>query len=120
MSSLALWSVIDIAALIAGLAIYLFIVSSQLKKIGADLEESADLVWEIKKDAEAIEPGLTGINSTGRVVAGALPLLYGMGEGIVAGATFQHEDHVADGVARPAMGTRRSRLMEGVGANIDD
>ena len=103
MSSLALWSVINIVALIAGLAIYLFIVSSQLKKVATNLEESADLVWDIKKDAEAIEPGLTSINSTGRVVAGALPLLYGMGEGIVVGATFQHDAHVPETGARPAM-----------------
>ncbi|MGA0067801.1 MAG: hypothetical protein ACO3J3_12215, partial [Candidatus Nanopelagicales bacterium] len=61
MSALALWSVIDIVALIAGLAIYLFIVGGQLKAIAADLEESADLVWQIKKDAEAIEPGLKSI-----------------------------------------------------------
>ena len=54
MSSLALWSVINIVALIAGLAIYLFIVSSQLKKVATNLEDSADLVWDIKKDAEAI------------------------------------------------------------------
>ena len=120
MSSLALWSVINIVALIAGLAIYLFIVSSQLKKVATNLEDSADLVWDIKKDAEAIEPGLTSINSTGRVVAGALPLLYGMGEGIVVGATFQHDDHVPETVARPAMGTRRSRMMEAVGASEDD
>ncbi len=119
MSGLALWTVIDIALLIAGLAIYLYIVGSQLKAIAADLEESADLVWQIKQDAEAIEPGLTAINSTGGVVAGALPLLYGMGEGIVAGATFVHEDNVADGVNRPAMGRRRSRLMEGVGVEIE-
>ena len=120
MSSLALWSVINIVALIAGLAIYLFIVSSQLKKVATNLEESADLVWDIKKDAEAIEPGLTSINSTGRVVAGALPLLYGMGEGIVVGATFQHDDHVPETVARPPMGTRRSRMMEAVGVSEDD
>ena len=120
MSSLALWSVINIVALIAGLAIYLFIVSSQLKKVATNLEDSADLVWDIKKDAEAIEPGLTSINSTGRVVAGALPLLYGMGEGIVVGATFQHDDHVSETVARPAMGTRRSRMMEAVGVSEDD
>ena len=113
MSSLALWSAIDVALLIAGLAIYLFIVGSQLKKV------AADLVWQIKQDAEAIEPGLTSINGTGRVVAGALPLLYGMGEGIVVGATFNHDDHVADGVNRPAMGVRRSRLMEAVGVDID-
>ena len=119
MSALVWWSVIDIAALIAGLAIYLYIVGSQLKGIATDLEESADLVWQIKRDAEAIEPGLKSINTTGRVVAGALPLLYGMGEGIVAGATFQHEEHEHDGVARPAMGTRRSRLLEGVGLNVD-
>ncbi|MFZ8979386.1 MAG: hypothetical protein ACO21P_08100 [Candidatus Nanopelagicales bacterium] len=65
MSALALWSVIDIVALIAGLAIYLFIVGGQLKAIAADLEESADLVWQIKKDAEAIEPGLKSTNTTG-------------------------------------------------------
>ena len=119
MSALAWWSVIDIVALIAGLAIYLYIVGSQLKAIAADLEESADLVWQIKKDAEAIAPGLTSITTTGRVVAGALPLLYGMGEGIVAGATFKHDEHESEGVARPAMGTRRSRLIEGVGVAID-
>ena len=118
-SALAWWSAADVAALIAGLAIYLFIVGSQLKGIAADLEESADIVWQIKKDAEAIAPGLTSINTTGRVVAGALPLLYGMGEGIVVGATYQHDEHVAEGVARPAMGTRRTRLMEGVGVDID-
>ena len=119
MSGLALWSVIDIVALIAGLAVYLFIVGKQLKAVAADLEEAADLVWKIKADAELIEPGLKSINTTGRVVAGALPLLYGMGEGIVAGATFKHEEHEADGVARPAMGTRRSRLIEAVCVSID-
>lgn len=119
MSSLAWWSVIDVVLLIAGLAIYLFIVGGQLKAIAEDLEASADLVWQIKADAEAIEPGLTSINTTGKVVAGALPLLYGMGEGIVAGATFKHEEHEADGVNRPAMGTRRSRLIEAVGVPID-
>ena len=47
MSMLAWWSVIDIVALIAGLAIYLYIVGGLLKAIAADLEESADLVWQI-------------------------------------------------------------------------
>ena len=119
MSGLALWSVIDIVALIAGLAVYLFIVGKQLKAVAIDLEEAAALVWQIKADAEAIEPGLKSINTTGHVVAAALPLLYGMGEGIVAGATFKHEEHEAEGVNRPAMGTRRSRLMEAVGADVD-
>ena len=119
MSSLQWWSVINVALLIAGLAIYLFIVGSQLKKVAINLEESADLVWAIKKDAELIGPGLTSINSTGRVVAGALPLLYGMGEGIVTGATFVHEEHEADGVNRPAMGVRRSRMIEAMGVGLD-
>ena len=82
MSGLALWSVIDIVALIAGLAVYLFIVGKQLKAVAADLEEAADLVWKIKADAELIEPGLKSINTTGRVVAGALPLLYGLVEAL--------------------------------------
>lgn len=120
MTSLQLFTVINVVALIAVLAVYLFIVSNQLKKVASDLEDSADLVWQVKADAEAIAPGLTSINTTGRVVAGALPLLYGMGEGIVSGATFNHDDHVADGVNRPAMGTRRSRLMESVGVHLDD
>ncbi|MFM8896407.1 MAG: hypothetical protein ACKOE2_13840 [Actinomycetales bacterium] len=118
MNALIVWTVIDIVALIAGLAVYLFIVGGQLKKVAADLEESAELVWKIQRDAEAIEPGLKSINTTGRVVAGALPLLYGMGEGIVAGATFAHEEHETAGVAKPAMGTRRSRLREAVGVDI--
>jgi hypothetical protein len=42
-----------------------------------------------------------------------------MGEGIVAGATFNHDDHVHDGTNKPAMGTRRSRLMEAVGVELD-
>ncbi len=119
MSSLAIWTVIDIVLLIAGLAVYLFIVGKQLTSVAGDLEDAAELVWQIKADAESIEPGLTSINTTGGVVAGALPLLYGMGEGIVNGATFNHDDHVSEGVAKPAMGTRRSRLIEGVGVNID-
>ena len=55
------------------------------------LEEAADLVWEIKRDADAIEPGLERINRTGGVVAGALPLLYGFAEAIVVGATYVPE-----------------------------
>ena len=100
MSTLALWSVIDVTALIAGLAVYLFIVGRQLTKVAGALEEAADLVWEIKKDAEVIHSGLTQINQTGGIVAGALPLLYGMAEGIVTGATYVPEAHV-DSVNKP-------------------
>jgi len=120
MSSLALWTVLDVVALIAGLAVYLFIVGTQLTKVAGTLEEAADLVWEIKKDAEVIHGGLTQINTTGGVVAGALPLLYTMAEGILVGATYVPEPEGTERPpAIPAMGTRRSRQMHGVGANMD-
>jgi hypothetical protein len=111
---MAVFTVIDIVLLIAGLAVYLYIVGGQLTRIATVLEECADLVWEVKANAEVIDGGLGSINSTGRVVAGALPLLYGMAEGIVAGATFDHEAAAERGPAKPAMGIRRTRQLEGV------
>ncbi|MEM7322078.1 MAG: hypothetical protein AAF531_03235 [Actinomycetota bacterium] len=120
MTTLVTLSVILIAVLIAGLAGYLFIVGSQLTRIAGLLEECAQLVWKIKRDAEVIEPGVERINNTGGVVAGALPLLYGMAEGIVSGATYQPEPEDKEPEpAVPAMGRRRSRLHEGVGYHPD-
>ncbi|HSH11316.1 MAG TPA: hypothetical protein VLA10_05980 [Ilumatobacter sp.] len=115
-TTLIVLTVIDIALLIAGLAIYLFIVGGQLDKVGERLEECADLVWDIKKNAEVIGPGVERINRTGLVVAGALPLLYGMADGIVTGATYQPEPaETEQPPTRPAMGVRRSRQLDGVG-----
>lgn len=120
MKSLEIWSVIDIIALIAGLAIYLFIVGRQLAAVATKLEEAADLVWEIKADADTIEPGLKRINVTGNVVAGALPLLYQMAEAIVKGATYVPDKDPTDRPPNfPAMRTRRSRMFEGVGVKIE-
>ena len=62
-----------------------------------------------------IEPGVEHINRTGGVIAGALPLLYGMAEGIVVGATYQPERPPSGGRRRPGSGRRRSRLHDGVG-----
>ena len=68
------------------------------------------------RSAEVIEPGVERINRTGGVVAGALPLLYGFAEGIVRGATYQPEPEGTERPpAKPAMGTRRSRQLDGVG-----
>ena len=114
MNTLILLTVIDIVLLIAGLAIYLFIVGAQLTKVAGKLEEAADLVWKVKQNAEPIESGVERINRTGGVVAGALPLLYGMAEGIVVGANYQPDTEERP-PARPAMGTRRSRQLDGVG-----
>jgi hypothetical protein len=106
-------SVVDIVLLIAGLAVYLFIVGGQLKKIATNLEECVDLVRKVRDNAKAIAPGLDHVNRTGGVVAGALPLLYGMAEGIVAGVTPRSDEPRPP--AKPASGRRRSRLHESVG-----
>jgi len=114
MTTLEVLSVVDVVLLVAGLAIYLFVVGSQLTRVAGKLEEGAEVVWRIKANAEPIKPGVERINSTGGVIAGALPLLYGLAEGIVSGATYQPPTGERP-PARPAMGRRRSRLLEGVG-----
>ena len=109
-------SVIDIVLLIAGLAFYLYVVGSQLTRVATNLEECRELVREIVGNAEPIIPGVEHINRTGGVVAGALPLLYGMAEGIVAGVTPRARE---PGRAPPGpsgvAGGARSRLHDGVG-----
>ena len=120
MNGMVVFTVIDIVLLIAGLAIYLYIVGGQLTRIAGILEECSDLVWDVKRNAEPIDAGLASINNTGRVIAGALPLLYGMAEGIVVGATYDPEAVPERGPAMPAMGHRRSRQLEGVGYSPDE
>jgi hypothetical protein len=115
LTGLVLFTVIDVVLLIAGLACYLFWVGSLLNRIAGNLEECAQTVRAIVGHAELIGPGVGHINETGGVVAGALPLLYGMAEGIVTGVTPAPEPPAAEQPARPASGTRRSRLLDGVG-----
>jgi hypothetical protein len=115
MTLLVVLTVIVIVALIAGLAFYLYWAGTLLDRIGAKLEGAAGLVHGIVADAELIGPGVEHINQTGGVVAGALPLLYGMAEGIVTGVTPREPQPEVPEVARPASGTRRSRLLSAVG-----
>ncbi len=115
MTGLVVFTVIDIVLLIAGLAFYLFWVGTLLARIAGNLEECADTVQDIVGHAKLIRPGVEHINETGGVVAGALPLLYGMAEDIVAGVTPRPEPPAVPEPARPASGTRRSRLLEAVG-----
>jgi len=115
MTLLLLLTVLSIAVLVAELAVYLFVVGSQLTRVANQLEACAGLVWKIKHNAEAIEPGVERINKTGRVIAGAMPLLYGMAEGIVVGATYEPAPEAPPDPARPAMTRRRTRLHEAVG-----
>jgi hypothetical protein len=116
MNTLVVLTVVDVVLLIAGLAGYLYVVGTQLTRVAGNLEECSEIVDRIVSNAEPIMPGLKHINRTGGVVAGALPLLYGMAEGIVQGATYQPASPDAEQQpARPASGTRRSRLHETVG-----
>ena len=115
MTALVVLTVIEIVVLIAALAFYLFWVGTLLARIAGNLEECAQIVHGIVADAELIGPGVEHINQTGGVVAGALPLLYGMAEQIVAGVTPAEPRPEVPEPARPASGTRRSRLLSGVG-----
>ncbi len=115
MTALVVLTVIAIVLLIAGLAVYLFWTGSLLSRIAGNLEEGADLVRAIGANARVIIPGVEHINATGGVVAGALPLLYGMAEQIVVGVTPRPAAAAVPEPARPASGTRRSRLLDAVG-----
>jgi hypothetical protein len=117
---LVVLSVIDIVLLIAGLAFYLYWVGSLLNRIAGNLEECAEIVRTIVGHAKLIGPAVEHINRTGGVVAGALPLLYGMAEEIVSDVTYAPaaagETAAAEREpARPPSGRRRSRLHEAVG-----
>ncbi len=115
MTGMVIFTVIDIVLLVAGLAVYLFWVGSLLERIAGTLEECAEIVRTIVGHAKLIGPGVEHINETGGVVAGALPLLYGMAEEIVTDVTPRPEAPAVPEPARPASGTRRSRLHDAVG-----
>ncbi|MFI5064990.1 MAG: hypothetical protein ACHP9Z_13600 [Streptosporangiales bacterium] len=115
MTVLVVLTVIVIAALIAGLAFFLYWTGTLLTRIAGNLEGAAGIVHTIVGHAKLIGPGVEHINRTGGVVAGALPLLYGMAEGIVTGVTYKPEPPAVPEPARPASGTRRSRLLDAVG-----
>jgi hypothetical protein len=115
MTGLVVFTVIDIVLLIAGLAFYLYWAGTLLTRIAGNLEECGQLVRAIVEHARLIGPGVEHINQTGGVVAGALPLLYGMAEEIVTDVTPRPEEPAVLEPTRPASGTRRSRLHDAVG-----
>jgi hypothetical protein len=126
MTVLVILTVVDVVLLVAGLAVYLFWVGTLLTRIAGNLEECSEIVGTIVEHAKLIGPGVGHINETGGVVAGALPLLYGMAEEIVADVTADAASAAATAAggqpepaapepARPASGTRRSRLLHTVG-----
>jgi hypothetical protein len=111
MTALVVLTVVEIVVLIAGLAFFLFWIGTLLTRIAKNLEACASLVKTVRGHAKDIVPGVEHINRTGKVVASALPLLYGFAERIVARTSTPP----AREPARPASGTRRSRLHEAVG-----
>ena len=119
MTALVILTVVVIVALIAGLAFYLFWAGTLLNRIAGNLEEGLATAGGIVADAKLIGPGVEHINRTGGVVAGALPLLYGMAEQIVTDVTPRPEQPEVPEPARPASGHRRSRLLEAVGFPSD-
>ncbi|MBO0833262.1 MAG: hypothetical protein J2P28_07495 [Actinobacteria bacterium] len=115
MKRLVVLTVLAIGVLTGGLALYLFWAGTLLNRIATNLEESADLVHEIDDHAKGIGPDVARVNRIAGVVAGALPLLYGMAEQIVRRvASTPTAPEPAERSSRTA-GTRRSRLHEGVG-----
>jgi len=114
-TGLVVFTVIDVVLLIAGLAFYLYWTGSLLARVAGNLEECAGTVREIAGHAKVIGPGVEHINQSGGVVAGALPLLYGMAEEIVTDVTPRPEAPAEPEPARPASGRRRSRLHDAVG-----
>jgi hypothetical protein len=115
MTGMVIFTVIDVLLLIAGLAFYLYWTGTLLTRVATNLEECAEEVRTIVGHAKLIGPGVEHINQTGGVVAGALPLLYGMAEEIVADVTPRPEQPAEPEPARPASGRRRSRLLNAVG-----
>jgi hypothetical protein len=113
MKRLPVLTVVVIAVLTGGLALSLFWVGTLLNRIADNLEESADLVRNIDDNAKVIRPGVAHINEVGGVVAGALPLLYGMAEQIVQSVAGKPATSAATEADTP--GSRRSRQHDGVG-----
>jgi hypothetical protein len=114
MKRLVVLTVVAIAVLTGGLALYLFWLGTLLNRIAGNLEDSADLVRDIDDNAKVIRPGVAHINEVGGVVAGALPLLYGMAEQVVRSTAEEPAtSSAAEETSTP--GTRRSRRNDAVG-----
>ncbi|MFY9806281.1 MAG: hypothetical protein WCC65_17560 [Pseudonocardiaceae bacterium] len=108
-------TIVVIAALVAVLALFLFIIGVLLNRIADNLDDCLGNVKTIATQAEVIIPAVEHINRTGGVVAGALPLLYGGAEKIATKLAPPVPAPVNGHSNVPASGRRRSRLMDTVG-----
>jgi hypothetical protein len=80
--ALVLLSLLDIFLLIFVLALYLVLISNRLNNINQNLADSSATVATIVGHVEPILPGVGQINRVLGVIAGALPLLWGLCEKI--------------------------------------
>jgi hypothetical protein len=81
-NTLVLLSLVDIFLLLFVLALFLVLISNRLNNINANLADCSNTVSEIVGHVEPIIPGVQQINRVLGVIAGALPLLYGLTEKI--------------------------------------
>ena len=83
-NTLVLLSLVDIFLLLFVLALFLVLISNRLNNINANLADCSNTVATIVGHVEPIIPGVSQINRVLGVIAGALPLLYGLTEKITA------------------------------------
>lgn len=81
---LTLLTVLDILALLGIVFLFLVLIANRLNNINANLADCSATVAAIVGHVEPILPGLGQINRTLGVIAGALPLLYGLTDKITA------------------------------------
>ena len=112
MTTLVVLSVVDIVLLIAGPRVLPVSWAASSARSPTTSRSAATSCAGSSRNAEPIVPGVAHINRTGGVVAGALPLLYGMAEGIVAGATYQPTDPTPP-VVRPPPSPPRAPAVRG-------
>lgn len=80
MGTLILLTILDIAAFLGVLSLFLILIIGRLNNINQNLATCSRHVADIRGHAEIILPGVGQINRTLGVVSGALPLLYGLTE----------------------------------------
>lgn len=81
---LTLLTFLDVGALLIVLALFLLLISNRLNNINANLADCSASVAAIVGHVEPVIPGLGQINRTLGVIAGALPLLYGLTDKITS------------------------------------
>ena len=90
--TLIVLSVVVIALFIAVLAFFLFRIGMLLGRTADDLEDCAQNVAKISRQADVIGPGVLRINETGTTVIGALPLLCDGAESVAVAKGAPYDD----------------------------